>query len=433
MKHINIYNTTEEYNAAKSELYTLEHFVAYNKESNELLTKDIVNVTFNIAPEDAIINYSIDNENYDQVASNGVPIQVTYKSTLYYKISKSGYSNISRMFFANSDSTITYTLSKTANVGDVIIYKDGEFLAVNPNELTNEGIPIGIVAIPSSHDVYGDGSCGVVSLNYMSLSSPNTGCIDSYHEMITIGYSIIPDAKFCDGVAIIYDYNLDNKDTPMSPTVIAIVDSAQLARPNNESNSNEIVNIYDSQRGYYYKDNDYCPSPYTQEQNKNSEYSIQYFNQKINALSEFDGSYNTKKMVSATSYDWSSAEQILDTEGFPAACCCQRYYTEGTAAGDWYLPTCGEAGYIFGNSVIINQSIEKISEIFQIDNYSVSKIDMSSSGYTLLSTHSSIIDSAYNTKQIYYIDNYNASIIAIPCSQDYQIQGQVRAFLKLKL
>lgn len=433
MKHINIYNTTEEYNAAKSELYTLEHFVAYNKETNEILTKDIVNITFNITPEDVTINYSIDNESYDQVASNGVPIQVTYKSTLYYKISKSGYSVYTSSHYIVNNTTISYTMSKEANVGDIIVYKDGKFFAVYPNELTNEGTPIGVVVIPSSHNVYGDGSCGIISLNYMSLSSPNTGCIDSYHEMITIGYSIIPDAKFCDGVAIIYDYNLDNKDTPMSPTVIAIVDSAQLARPNNESNSNEIVNIYDSQRGYYYKDSDYCPSPYTQEQNKNSEYSIQYFNQKLNAFSEFDGSYNTKKMASATSYDWSSAEQILDTEGFPAACCCQRYYTEGTAAGDWYLPTCGEAGYIFGNSVIINQSIEKISEIFQIDNYSVSKIDMSSSGYTLLSTHSSIIDSAYNTKQTYYIDNYNASIIAIPCSQDYQIRGQVRAFLKLKL
>lgn len=119
MRHINIYNTTEEYNAAKIELYDLEHFVAYNKETNEILTKDIVNITFNITPEDATINYSIDNESYDQVASNGVPIQVTYKSTLYYKISKSGYSDISGMFFANSDSTITYTLSKAAKMREM--------------------------------------------------------------------------------------------------------------------------------------------------------------------------------------------------------------------------------------------------------------------------------------------------------------------------
>ena len=150
MRHINIYNTTEEYNAAKSELYTLEHFVAYNKETNEILTKDIVNITFNITPEDAAINYSIDNESYDQVASNGVPIQVAYKSTLYYRISKDGYETITKSQAVNSDITVTENMNSP-----YILVSTNSSGSVGLNKYTNqEGTRTESITIPASSTDY---------------------------------------------------------------------------------------------------------------------------------------------------------------------------------------------------------------------------------------------------------------------------------------
>ena len=35
--------------------------------------------------------------------------------------------------------------------------------------------PIGVVVIPGSHDVYGDGSCAVMSLKEMNCNTPDTG------------------------------------------------------------------------------------------------------------------------------------------------------------------------------------------------------------------------------------------------------------------
>ena len=35
--------------------------------------------------------------------------------------------------------------------------------------------PVGIVVIPASHDVYGDGSCGIISLKEMNCDTPSTG------------------------------------------------------------------------------------------------------------------------------------------------------------------------------------------------------------------------------------------------------------------
>ena len=35
--------------------------------------------------------------------------------------------------------------------------------------------PVGVVVVPGSHDVYGDGSCGVMSIKAMNCSSASTG------------------------------------------------------------------------------------------------------------------------------------------------------------------------------------------------------------------------------------------------------------------
>ena len=45
---------------------------------------------------------------------------------------------------------------------------------------------------------------------------------------------------------------------------------------------------------------------------------------------------------------------------YPAASCCDMFYTEGTSQGDWYLPAFGELGYIMPPFNKINEAIDKM-------------------------------------------------------------------------
>ena len=71
-----------------------------------------------------------------------------------------------------------------AEVGDIWIYdsETEEKFFVKLSELEDytdsRYIPIGVCCIPSSHDVYGNGSAGVVSLKYMDYSTPSAGNIN---------------------------------------------------------------------------------------------------------------------------------------------------------------------------------------------------------------------------------------------------------------
>ena len=44
----------------------------------------------------------------------------------------------------------------------------------------------------------------------------------------------------------------------------------------------------------------------------------------------------------------------------PAAACCWRYSTPGTSQGQWYLPACGELGYILPRMNTLNKILNAI-------------------------------------------------------------------------
>lgn len=426
MRHINIYNTTEEYNAAKIELYDLEHFVAYNKEINEILTKDIVNITFNITPEDATINYSIDNESYDQVASNGVPIQVTYKSTLYYKISKSGYSDITGNMNIINDITISYQLSKDIQVGDIAIEKDGSIDVVKIEQITQDDIVIGVVVVPPSHNRYGDGSFAIMSMCNMSYRTPEEGAVATGSERMPIGFKHPTDVTIYDGSVAINRQG----QWELNENVINIEASGS-ALPTDRTDVNEISSPFDPFRGYYYTNNVNAPSPYKYDQSANDQYSLPMYEMKKNVLSDFNGIDNTSKMAEQTTeYDWKSSTTIEITKGYPAACCCSRYHTKLTNSGDWYLPAAGEAGYIAANLITLNNSINKVIDIIQPGSFMFKPISVNGSDLIGTSSISNYIDEAYPDNINYFIyDIYSGHLYA--GSVDATVD--VRAFLKLKL
>ena len=87
-----------------------------------------------------------------------------------------------------SDQVIEDILGEQANnaneVGAAVLVNKSTLrkVIVSPDKITNYSPdvyePIGVVAIPASHDVYGTGECGVVSLMSASLYTPDTGSND---------------------------------------------------------------------------------------------------------------------------------------------------------------------------------------------------------------------------------------------------------------
>ena len=87
-----------------------------------------------------------------------------------------------------SDQVIEDILGEQANnaneVGAAVLVNKSTLrkVIVSPDKITNYSPdvyePIGVVAIPASHDVYGTGECGVVALKSASYETPDTGSND---------------------------------------------------------------------------------------------------------------------------------------------------------------------------------------------------------------------------------------------------------------
>ena len=108
------------------------------------------------------------------------------------------------------------------------------------------------------------------------------------------------------------------------------------------------------------------PSPYLTDGSRNpGYYQISSPSSTSNALADFDGIGNSQVLwdLATSQSDWKTASSITnypDSGYYPAACCCWRYHTEGTSQGDWYLPACGELGYIMPPFNKINDAIGKM-------------------------------------------------------------------------
>ena len=117
----------------------------------------------------------------------------------------------------------------------------------------------------------------------------------------------------------------------------------------------------------YYSFPSYIPSPYLTDGSRNSGY---YQTTEPlttgNALADFDGRGNTDKIIAQRgTKDYTSWKPTFDLQSdYPAASCCDMFHTEGTQQGDWYLPACGELGYIMPPFNKINDAINKMSTTY---------------------------------------------------------------------
>jgi len=94
----------------------------------------------------------------------------------------------------------------------------------------------------------------------------------------------------------------------------------------------------------------------------------------INAFvtTDIDGKTKTAKWLEAATAqpDWrtdSTITNICDAGYSPAACCCARYHTLGTSAGDWYLGAGGEMSMIIVLLNEINTKLQQINTVYPND------------------------------------------------------------------
>lgn len=228
-------------------------------------------------------------------------------------------------------------------VGDVCIYDmlNNNRLIVSVNDLSNYSdksiyTPIGVVVIPSTHDIYNDGSCGIMALKEMTATNTTEGITG--HEYIHWGYPYT------------------NTNLPYYQYVIG-----------NDSSLNE--SGYLPNENGTYDSTPKSPSPYNSDGSRNE----LYYNTSVssgNALSNFNGEFSTL-VISNMHYneDINTITNVTNSSDyayFPAAACCYVYSptNSGTERGDWYLPSCGELGYVYSKLNTINNTINKIIEVY---------------------------------------------------------------------
>lgn len=197
--------------------------------------------------------------------------------------------------------------------------------------------PIGVVFVPGIHNVYGANTCCILSLPDMNCTTPNIGSVNT--QSICFGPQITQSTPTYNVVGI---YNADH--TALSTAGFG----------------------YLSKNGFYNYQNTHIPDPYNSDMSRNPDYYSKAISA-YNAMADFNGKNNSNMILGIRGVkNYHTWTPVYNTAAhYPAVSCCDMFYTEGTAQGQWYLPAAGEWGYIMSKWNVIRKSITLLNKVYK--------------------------------------------------------------------
>ena len=299
---------------------------------------------------------------------------------------------------------VYYNPHRDIQAGEIIYLNGSKLYATKlSNWNSSLGTAQGVVVVPASHTT--DDTVRIISLVPMNCNTPEAG--GSAEEGIYWGgYGV--------DLTGLTNYDLVPTTSNNDSTTIGTHSYSRLPSNNTNGNFTGATCVTDIETKYYNPSQPMCPSPYLRDNTQNPAY-IGNTNGRI-ATSDFDGRRNTDIIcASATGQsDWQTASVITNSDSsgyYPAACCCRRYGTSGLPSGNWYLPSCGELGYINPRFKQIQDSLQGI-----IDGGQVAVLLWAAGNYWS--------STEYNRNVAHYVDTHTGLVNFY--GKDYDIF--VRAF-----
>lgn len=323
-----------------------------------------------------------------------------------------------------------------AIAGDILFYNKntqkllfGRLVYGKPDYEYEDLTPIGIVTVPASHNVYGDSSCGVMSLMWMNYNTPTTGSTQE-QDMIAGEDNMYE-------LDIQFDYLCTGNTSDGSSTGTAQYSSI----PSDKFTNIQCLHDTDV---YYFNQINPNPSPYLTDGSRNiGYYQTESTSSNDIVLSYFDGIHLTQSIIDYRGYrDYNSWTPSTDSD-FHAASCCDMFYTIGTQQKDWYLPTVSELGYMVSTFSKINNTITNLLSIYDSSIGAVlsdnsrywSCITNSAGLFWTISTVNGMISTNRNTntspvRAFVRIDSQNTVINGNTNIQEYTIDDTLPVMLK---
>ena len=226
----------------------------------------------------------------------------------------------------------------------MICYYDGSTLKFCSRSDWNNslGTPVGVVVVPSNHT--NDGTVRIAAITSVNA--------DGSSASTDVGIGWGPTNT---------DTGLPNMDKvpTWDNTIGGTVGSAAQSFLPSDNNNGYFTGSTDVISGvlkYYHTSGAFIPSPYLADGSQNPDYINVVEATTANCLSDFDGKGNTAVLVGLGS-------------AYSAANACHLYSTAGISAGNWYLPACGELGYIMPRFMEIQRSLSTVDGVLLVANY----------------------------------------------------------------
>lgn len=220
--------------------------------------------------------------------------------------------------------------------------------------------PLAVIVIPSSHDVYGTGEAGAMSLVEMNIDNTLTGGIGT--SLLAGNYINVDTLHKFKDVPHIGTLN-DLKDSLQG----IITDSNNGFLPSDMFFTDGTICPHNANFKYKYSSIDWVgvPSPYLTDGSRNPMYyQTTTPSSEDNCLANFNGRGDTDKILTyrgIKDYQTWVPNNSTPTD-FPGVSLCDMFHPDGTSQGDWYLPSCGELGYVLSYYSKINNILSLIKE-----------------------------------------------------------------------